>query len=108
MATINAAAAEIFRKFMDSPYRMGNVRDMKRLRIGVASLIAVLGLAAPAVSDASTLRSRALARLAKLHVAKPLPIRGYDRDLFPTWLDPDGNGCNARQDALIKYGTDVR
>lgn len=26
---------------------------------------------------------------------------GYIRDLFPTWLDLDGNGCDARQDTLI-------
>lgn len=26
---------------------------------------------------------------------------GYDRDLFPHWLDLDGNGCSAREDVLI-------
>lgn len=26
---------------------------------------------------------------------------GYSRDLFPTWLDLDGNGCDARDDTLI-------
>lgn len=25
---------------------------------------------------------------------------GYSRDLFPTWLDLDGNGCDAREDTL--------
>lgn len=25
---------------------------------------------------------------------------GYDRDLFPHWTDPDGNGCDARNDVL--------
>lgn len=25
---------------------------------------------------------------------------GYSRDLFPTWLDFDGNGCDARDDTL--------
>jgi len=35
-------------------------------------------------------------------------MRGYDRDKFPTWLDPDGDGCNARQDTLISDGTRVR
>lgn len=25
----------------------------------------------------------------------------YNRELFPTWKDPDGNGCDAREDALI-------
>jgi len=26
---------------------------------------------------------------------------GYSRDLFPTWLDLDGNGCDAREDTLV-------
>ncbi len=26
---------------------------------------------------------------------------GYSRDLFPSWLDLEGNGCDARQDTLI-------
>jgi hypothetical protein len=74
----------------------------------LAMLVAGL-LHAPAASAAgSTVRTRALARLAKLRVADYLPLHGYRRTLFPTWLDPDGNGCNARQDALIRYGTHVQ
>jgi hypothetical protein len=26
---------------------------------------------------------------------------GYDRDLFPTWTDVDGDGCNTRREVLI-------
>jgi uncharacterized protein DUF1524 len=26
---------------------------------------------------------------------------GYERDLFPTWLDADGDGCNTREEVLI-------
>ncbi|MEX2659380.1 MAG: hypothetical protein WD232_06765, partial [Acidimicrobiales bacterium] len=26
---------------------------------------------------------------------------GYSRDLFPSWLDLDGNGCDARDDVLV-------
>jgi hypothetical protein len=80
--------------------------------VTVACVLALLAgglLLAPAASAAGgTVRTRALARLAKLRVADALPLKGYRRTLFPTWLDPDGNGCNARQDALIKYGTHVR
>ena len=34
----------------------------------------------------------------QIPVAAPAP--GYDRDLFPHWRDPDGNGCDARNDVL--------
>jgi hypothetical protein len=27
--------------------------------------------------------------------------QGYDRDLFPTWTDADGDGCNTRREVLI-------
>ena len=30
----------------------------------------------------------------------PSSTAGYHRDLFPTWLDLDGNGCDARDDTL--------
>lgn len=32
----------------------------------------------------------------------PAPGEPYRRDLYKTWLDPDGNGCDAREDALIR------
>ncbi len=40
--------------------------------------------------------------LAELRVVdQPMTAPGYSRDLFPTWLDLDGNGCDAREDTLI-------
>jgi uncharacterized protein DUF1524 len=38
--------------------------------------------------------------LALLRVA-PEQRLGYDRDLFPTWADADGDGCNTRREVLI-------
>jgi len=32
---------------------------------------------------------------------EPEFIGGYDRSLFPHWIDASGNGCNARQEVLI-------
>lgn len=32
----------------------------------------------------------------------PSPGEPYRRDLWPHWKDPDGNGCDAREDALVK------
>ncbi len=29
------------------------------------------------------------------------PASGYSRELFPTWLDLDDNGCDAREDTLL-------
>jgi uncharacterized protein DUF1524 len=34
-------------------------------------------------------------------VVAPEVRTGYDRDLFPHWIDADRNGCNTRQDVLI-------
>jgi hypothetical protein len=42
-----------------------------------------------------------LTQLAALTVANETSRDGYSRDLFPHWADPDDNGCDARQDALI-------
>jgi hypothetical protein len=47
-------------------------------------------------------------QLAHLHLRPPLSAEGYARDLFRTWLDPDGNGCDARQDSLRRHGRRVR
>jgi hypothetical protein len=38
--------------------------------------------------------------LALLRVAPERRV-GYDRDLFPTWTDADGDGCNTRREVLI-------
>jgi hypothetical protein len=49
--------------------------------------------AAPTADDDLTV-------LARLAVVDAPPPGGYVRDLFPTWLDIDGDGCDAREQAL--------
>lgn len=45
------------------------------------------------------------ANLARLTIDDRGEPPGYARDLFPTWLDLDGNGCDARVDVLIAEST---
>lgn len=38
--------------------------------------------------------------MARVSDVAPFDGGGYDREAFPHWTDPDGNGCDARQDVL--------
>lgn len=42
-----------------------------------------------------------LAELLSLLRVGPEDRQGYDRSLFPTWTDADGDGCNTRREVLI-------
>jgi hypothetical protein len=44
----------------------------------------------------------AAAVLAQLPVKGRAPWTGYNRHLFVHWTDPDGNGCDARNDVLAR------
>jgi hypothetical protein len=45
-------------------------------------------------------------RLAVLAVDdRPSPVGSYRREDWPHWEDIDGNGCDARQDTLIRWST---
>jgi hypothetical protein len=60
--------------------------------------------AAPSPAPPPTAKSdgSAGALLAQLQIVDAVVSPpGYSRDLFPTWLDLDGNGCDAREDTLI-------
>jgi hypothetical protein len=43
--------------------------------------------------------------LAGLRVAPEGPRTGYSRDLFPHWIDADGNRCDTREEVLIAEST---
>ncbi|WP_217925021.1 HNH endonuclease family protein [Miltoncostaea oceani] len=62
----------------------------------------------PAVSVAARADSQqiaaARAHLNHVSVRPDGSMRGYDRDLFRHWSDPDGNGCDAREDTLRRDG----
>ncbi|MFI6577024.1 HNH endonuclease family protein [Nocardiopsis sp. NPDC050513] len=79
--------------------------------VAAAILLVVLGWASPASAD-HTLppgipsTSAAQSQLNSLTVAPKGPQSGYDRSLFPHWVDVQGN-CSARQVVLIRDGHDV-
>ncbi|MEE6262896.1 hypothetical protein [Plantactinospora sonchi] len=60
--------------------------------------LAVLGLASPA--QAATVSQPLRTMIANLPVATEIRT-GYNRDLFPHWVDADGDGCNSRYEVLI-------
>jgi len=58
----------------------------------------------PGGSNAGTAEIRG--QLAALTIVDgPKPGQPYRRTDWPTWLDPDGDGCDARQQALIAQST---
>jgi hypothetical protein len=82
---------------------------MSRWEIRVAiGLIGFFALStAPQVAHATTFASAtevtASSALSTLAVKGRAPKTGYDRDaLFGDWADPDGNGCDARNDVLAR------
>ena len=76
-----------------------------RIAAGLIGAFAASGIfatsqAATFVAAAEVTASSALSTLA---VKGRAPKTGYDRDLlFGDWADPDGNGCDARNDVLAR------
>lgn len=76
-----------------------------RIAIGLIGAFAASGIFA--TSQASTFAAAsevtASSALSTLAVKGRAPKTGYDRDLlFGDWADPDGNGCDARNDILAR------
>lgn len=81
---------------------------MTRRRLRRVALLAVVALLAAVVVGADPLASPVgLDELARDDGTSPdrgdIPQSGdYDRDAFAHWTDPDGNGCDARDDVLVR------
>lgn len=76
-----------------------------RVAIALSGAVFVGGFVAPALAAPvkATTEVLAMDALATLAVKGRAPKTGYDRDaLFGDWADPDGNGCDARNDVLAR------
>lgn len=69
----------------------------------VAPLAAVVGF--PAVASADDYSAPLTTAIADLGVASEVRT-GYDRDLFPHWIDADGDRCDTRREVLISEADD--
>ncbi|HEY4534857.1 MAG TPA: HNH endonuclease family protein [Enteractinococcus sp.] len=80
---------------------------LAKLPLPIALLVIGIYLVAtfvfPAEEDYTPAEGTALEQLETLEIKGRAPRTGYSRDEFGDgWLDPDGNGCDARNDILAR------
>jgi Protein of unknown function (DUF1524) len=93
---------------LDSPAKRPTTRARVLLTVVLAVVALALGSQQAAVAYPPTppSASQAAAMLNALTVATPGSLDGYDRDLFPHWINQSGN-CDTREVVLQRDGTGV-
>jgi hypothetical protein len=77
---------------------------IRRLALLVTGIIATTGLvASPAYAESYS--APLMTAISDLPTASEVRT-GYDRDLFPHWVDADGDGCHSRNEVLIAEADD--
>ncbi len=79
---------------------------MPFLRRGVSGLVlAAAVVSIPVAAHADTYSAPLRTAITDLRTATEVRT-GYDRDLFPHWIDADGDGCSTRNEVLISEADD--
>jgi hypothetical protein len=78
-----------------------SLRDTARKPAGVGSLTAPDDQPPRDQPSASTRTLTHVSMLLDKLTVAPEHRDGYDRDLFPVWIDEDGDGCNTRYEVLL-------
>ncbi|SHH29515.1 Protein of unknown function [Jatrophihabitans endophyticus] len=71
----------------------------------LAALAAFVGLAVAAGPASAATVSKPLDTLIDELTVSNTAHSGYDRDLFKTWIDEDGDGCDTREEVLLAEAT---